>query len=95
MNTPIKDENQYKFKDLYQQVDNLRADMQEGFSRIESKLDGFIGAQAQRERDQDQDIQTLKTTTAVHGNQLGMFAGGQLVVSIVGSFLAYFLGKKW
>jgi len=91
----MKDETQYKIKDLYSKFEDLKSDMNSGFARIEAKLDGFITAQAERERGQDTDIQGLKTTTAVHENKLGMFAGGQLIVSIAGSFLAYFLGKKW
>jgi uncharacterized protein YhaN len=81
-----------KVQDLSNKFDSLEKTMTDGFSRIEKRFDQFLISQEK----QDDQIDTIKTSVAVHENKLSMFAGGQLVVSIAGSFLAWFLGgKKW
>lgn len=88
----MKDDISRKVQDLSNKFDNLEKTMSDGFSRIEKRFDQFLTSQEK----QDDQIDKIKTEVAVHENKLSMFAGGQLIVSVVGSFLAYFLGtKKW
>lgn len=88
----MKDDLSRKVQDLSNKYDSLERLIKDGFDRIEKRLDQYLESQDK----QDEKIQAIETRVAVHGNQLGMFAGGQLIVSLLGSFLAFFLGnKKW
>jgi len=87
----MKDDTQYKIKDLYGKFEDLKSSMNVGFDRIEKKLDAFINAQAQRESDQDEDIQDLKTKAAVADTKQGMVAGGLTAFITLASLLTYYL----
>jgi hypothetical protein len=90
----MKDDTQYKIKDLYGKFDDLRSSMNSGFSRIEKKLDDFIEAQAKREKDQDDEISDLKTKAAVQDTKQGMIAGGLTAFSTVAALITYWLTSK-
>lgn len=90
----MKDDTQYKIKDLYGKFEDLKSNMNVGFDRIEKKLDAFIDAQAKRESDQDEDIQDLKTKAAVADTKQGMIAGGLTVFSTVAALITYYLTSK-
>lgn len=87
----MRDDLSHKVQDLSNKFESLEKTMTDGFARIEKRLDQFL----QSQESQDKTIVILEKSVAVHENKLGMFAGGQLIVSIVGSFLAYFFGRKW
>lgn len=100
----MKDETQYKIKDLYGKFEDLKTTMNVGFEnmerkqeqsmkRIEDKLDKFISAQAEREARQDGDIGDLKTKAAVQETKQGMIAGGLTIFTSITSLLAYYLPK--
>ena len=101
----MKDDTQYKIKDLYGKFDemktsfNARLDKMEinqekSMKSIESKLDVFIATQAKRESDQDEDIQDLKTKAAVADTKHGMIAGGLTAFSTVAALITYYLTSK-
>ena len=101
----MKDETQYKIKDLYGKVEDLKTSMNVGFEnmerkqeqslrRIEDKLDKFISAQEQRENKQDEDISDLKTQSAVQDTKQGMIAGGLTAFSTISALITYYLTNK-
>lgn len=94
----MKDETQYKIKDLYGKFEDLKSNMSDmksemnkGFARIEEKLDSFIQAQSNRDSAQEKNIQELKTQSAVQDTKQGMIAGGLTVFSTVAALITYYL----
>lgn len=90
----MKDDTQYKIKDLYGKFEDLKLNMNTGFERIEKKLDAFIQAQADREDRQDEQISSLKTQSAVQDTKQGMIAGGLTAFSTVAALITYYLTSK-
>lgn len=90
----MKDDTQYKIKDLYGKFEDLKSSMNAGFAKIEDKLDKFIEAQATREDRQDEQISSLKTQSAVQDTKQGMIAGGLTAFSTVAALITYYLTSK-
>ncbi len=89
------DETKYQIKDLYDKFGRIEKAMNDGFARIENKLD-----QALRERDDKEESQSTRISAndksiGILDTKIGIFAGGQLLVSIIASVIVLILSILW